>query len=214
VCTAVPTTLVGRLLLAFACGAIGGAALDQMHVGGHVLAYERIDFAQQPWWVAPQFGAGAVLVLLAAFPLARREAGPLAVPLPPASTVGADAGWFLGAYLATALFDPYPRVLAGVLLVTWIARVSRGPNRTGRAAFAVVLATAGTLYEGTLAGSGAFTYLRSDAYNVPVWLPGLYLHGAALAVVASRLLLTDLERPAPTRGGAPTRRGRSRRSAA
>ena len=64
--------------------------------------------------------------------------------------------------------------------------------------FAIGLAVAGTLYEGTLSGSGAFSYLRPDFYNVPIWLPGLYLHGAPLAITLRRLVFPRRQADEPT----------------
>jgi hypothetical protein len=196
-----------RVAGVFVAGGLGGAALDQVHIGGHVLEYAHPGFALQPLWVAPQFGVGALLVLLAAGPLAARAAR--TAPIVPTAELVRDAGWFVGAYLATALFDPFPGALALVLVATWAARAARGSDRVGRAAFAIGLAVVGTIYEGTLAGTGAFSYLRPDLYNVPIWLPGLYVHGAPLAISIRRLVW-----PPASRDDAPTTHASTQGSAA
>jgi hypothetical protein len=102
--------------------------------------------------------------------------------------VVAAAAWFIGAYAATAVFWHHPRVLAILLGLTWLDRVALRPDRWPLIGFSVGLAVVGTLYEGALAGAGAFSYQHHDFFHVPFWLPGLYLHGALLAVAAFRYM--------------------------
>jgi hypothetical protein len=184
--TADRTAAWTRWAAAFAIGAAGGSFLDQLHVGGHVLEYANEDIAQQAWWVAPQFGIGTLVVLLTAGRAAAQSER--VAPVPGPTRLAVDFAWFVGAYAASALVDPYPGALATAMFVTWLARVWRRPDRRAIVPYAVALAAAGTLWEGFLAGQGAFTYLRADAFNVPLWLPGLYLHGAPLAVALRRVV--------------------------
>jgi hypothetical protein len=50
--------------------------------------------------------------------------------------------------------------------------------------FSILLAAAGTGFEAALVGADMFRYADFDP--VPIWLPGLYLHGAALALAITR----------------------------
>ena len=158
----------------FVAGSIGGALLDQIHVRGGVLSYPKPDLARQPWWVAPQFGVGALLVDASARPMARRAAPRSLAP---------DAAWFFASYLASGAFRRWPRMLAFAFLVTWMARVRREPVLAG---YSVALAAAGTAYESWWSSTGAFSYSSPDVAGVPLWLPGLYLHGAPLALAVAR----------------------------
>lgn len=169
------------------CGALGGAACDQIHVRSGMLAYPHRWFLGQAWWVAPQFGIAVLVMVLAAVPLARQAGGLVAWPTPP--VVAIEAAWFLGAYAATGVWGrSRPGVLATVLVGIWAARLARRPDRWPLAALSLLLAIGGVAYEGSLAATGAFHYVRPALYHIPVWLPGLYLQGAPLLVSATRLL--------------------------
>lgn len=114
-------------------------------------------------------------------------------------TVGINIGWFVASYLATGLLRRRPSTLAAALLLTFVARMALRTDRGRIVAFALVLAVLGTGYEHRLAGTGAFGYAEPALGNVPVWLPGLYLHGAPLAV---DLVAADLARAGSGRGSA------------
>jgi hypothetical protein len=64
------------------------------------------------------------------------------------------------------------------------------------AAYSVLLAVAGTATEAVISSTGAFAYAHPDLLLAPIWLPGLYLHGAPLALALTRRVLV---------GGAATR---------
>jgi hypothetical protein len=168
-------------VLLFLAGGIGGALCDQIHVQAGVLGYPHPFVADQAWWVAPQFGVAMLVILAATRPFALRSRG--------RSRTVLDAALFVGAYGATGLFNRWPVALAAALLATWLVRVTIDEHPAVLVAFAAVLAAGGTLYEGALAGTGAFHYTRPDLYHVPFWLPGIYLNGAALGLDVARSLL-------------------------
>ena len=173
-------------LLVVLGGGLGLTLCDQLHIHAGVLAYPSSDvrIGDQSWWVAPQFLAAALLILAAAAIVVRIR------PRPGSWTTVTRAGvWFVGIYAATAMFEHHPRVLAIVVTLLWIDRVILRTDRWQLIGFSIALALTGTLYEGTLAGSGAFAYRHPDVFHVPMWLPALYLHGAVLAVAVARALL-------------------------
>ena len=49
----------------FLAGGIGGALCDQIHVQSGALSYPHPAVFDQACWVAPQFGVGMIVVLLA-----------------------------------------------------------------------------------------------------------------------------------------------------
>lgn len=163
-----------RRLLVFLLGGAAGAGLDQIHVQSGVLSYPGPGRLGQPWWVAPQFGAAFVAIFDTARPVAARAGNP--------RSIGGDAGWFVGAYLASGLLRRRPRPLAAALYLSWATRMAYRAERRWVIAYALALAMAGSAYEHVLSGTGAFSYADPEIGNIPSWLPALYLHGAPLAL--------------------------------
>ena len=177
----------------------GGATLDEIHVRAGVLSYPHTVLFDQPWWVAPQFGLAALLMLAAARPFAAASAR--RVPHPSGSRVGTEALWFVGAYAASGVFgNNHPAALTVTYAVTWLARLAWHPDRLVVAVTGIALAGGGVVYEGTLAGTGLFRYVHPDVYHVPVWLAGIYLHGAPLLLTVARQLSGPAVPAAPHAG--------------
>jgi len=170
-------------LVVFVAGSAGGAVCDQIHVQSGVLAYPHPWLADQAWWVAPQFGAGLVAVFAAARSFVAGDPR-----RPGRGAVITNGAWFLGAYAASGWWHGHPVGLAIGYGVAWLARVAVRPDAGRVAVFSVLLALGGVLYEGTLAGAGGFHYAHPDFYHVPLWLPGIYLHGGPLALTVARLV--------------------------
>jgi hypothetical protein len=167
----------------FLFGAVGGAVVDQIHVRSGVLTYRTPRLAGQAWWVGPQFGVAAFPILESARVAGRRT------PEPSPRTLVSGGAWFLGAYLASGVFRRRPRLLASAFIVTWLARmVRRRDDRLAVGIYALLLAAAGTAIESGWSSTGSFTYADPDVAGVPLWLPGLYVHGAPLAVDVARKL--------------------------
>jgi hypothetical protein len=163
---------------AFVLGSVGGVLCDQIHVQGDVLRYRTPRLGGQAWWVGPQFGVAMLAVLRSARVAGRGATSPV--------RHGSGSAWFLGAYLASAVFRRSPRLLASAFVAAWVARMARHPDRARLVPYGLLLALAGTAYESRWSATGAFTYTAPDVAGVPIWLPGLYLHGAPLAVDVAR----------------------------
>lgn len=169
-----------RRVRAFALGLVGGALVDQIHVQFGVLAYRRPRIAGQAWWVGPQFGVAAIgMVDGAAWVAAQVDDDP---------DVRTATAWFLAAYLASGVLRKWPRALATAYVAMWLLRMAGARSRFAMTAWSLALAAIGTSYESALSSTGAFWYTDPDVARVPVWLPGLYLHGAPLAVSVARRL--------------------------
>jgi hypothetical protein len=165
-----------RALLLFAGGGIALALCDQIHVQSGVLDYETGGFFGQAWWVPLQFGFASLAIVAGAAPFARRRAEPGAAAFVTGTL------WFVGAYAASGVFDAHPEALAVAFLVTWAGRVALAQRPGNLVAYSLLLAAAGTGAEAILSAAGTFAYANPDVLGVPVWLPGLYLHGAPLAL--------------------------------
>ena len=186
----------GRILALFAAGGIGLALCDQIHVQAGVLDYDTGGFFGQAWWVPLQFGLAAVAIVAGAAPFARGRAKP--------GTVAFLTGtlWFVAAYAASGLFDAHPYALAAAFVVTWALRVAFARQPSSLVAFSLLLAAAGTGAEAILSAAGTFAYTNPDLLGVPIWLPGLYLHGAPLAL-ALAAALSEPRGARSTSAGAP-----------
>jgi hypothetical protein len=172
----------GRILALFAAGGIGLALCDQIHVQAGVLDYETGGFFGQAWWVPLQFGVAALAIVAGAAPFARGRAKPGAAAFLTGTL------WFVAAYAASGLFDAHPYALAAAFVVTWALRVALARQPSSLVAFSLLLAAAGTGAEAILSAAGTFAYANPDLLGVPIWLPGLYLHGAPLALALARAL--------------------------
>ncbi|MES2642257.1 MAG: hypothetical protein V4850_22425 [Myxococcota bacterium] len=175
---ALPRALTPKgLLVTMPIGAAIGLGLDRVHVISGVLEYRDPVLAGQAWWVPFLFAIAAPLVLLNDY-VPRLVLGAKAGV--PVRDVEAEAGWFIAAYLATALFWQWPWLLAAGLAGVWLVR-SRRYLRPDRLAAAVGLAVTGPIFEATLASTGGFWYITPDFFGVPLWLAPLYLYVADLA---------------------------------
>lgn len=161
-------------LAVFAGAGIGLALCDQMHVQAGVLTHDAPGPFGQGWWVPLVFGVAGVTILLVATRFAGEyDRGGIAV----------RALIFVAAYAATALVsDDAPYVLAAALWTTGVARLALGDPDPRRAlAFALLLAASGPLVELAVSEAGLFAY-EQDFAVVALWLSGLYVHGAPLAL--------------------------------
>lgn len=163
-----------RLILLALGGGIGLALCDQIHVQFSVLQYFHSGVFGQAWWVAPQFILATFFMYWGASAFKKEieefETGDFVLSLV----------WFVAAYLASGIFAGTPLVLAGIYFATWLFRIVFSQERNSLALFSILLAVCGTSAEALISNAGFFVYNRPDFLSVPIWLPGLYLHGAPL----------------------------------
>ncbi|MBM9502413.1 DUF2878 family protein [Leptospira sp. 201903071] len=164
----------GRLVVVLTLGGIGLAACDQIHVQFEILKYFHSGLWGQAWWVAPQFVLATFFMYLGVLSV-RKEIGEFN-----GKEFTISVLWFVAAYFASGLFADRPFVLAASYLFLWIFRITFSKERKELVLFSVLLAIAGTLMEGLISRAGLFIYFQPNFLLVPIWLPGLYLHGAPL----------------------------------
>ncbi|MBI5610046.1 MAG: DUF2878 family protein [Deltaproteobacteria bacterium] len=183
-----PLQLSGkRAAVLFVAGGVGGALCDQIHVQGGVLAYSRPDLLGQAWWVGPLFGMATLVMYVATWVWVGRSERAQPGPVTRRDLL-LHSAWFVGAYLASALLQHQPRLLALVYLLLFLRRLLRRRDAVWQVLNGVGLAVGGTSFEAVLASTGAFHYQHPDLWTVPLWLPGVYLHGAPLAMAVLRRL--------------------------
>jgi len=180
--------LSGRRIAAlFLAGGLGGLLCDQIHVQSGILAYASADFLGQARWVGPLFGTATVVMYLATWVWVgrseRAQSG-----LVSNRELALHGLWFVAAYFASALLQGQPKLLALVYLLLFLRRLLPRRDAAWQVANGVGLAIGGTTSEALLAATGVFHYNRPDLWTVPLWLPGVYLHGAPLALAVLRRL--------------------------
>ena len=189
--------------LAVALGLLG-AALDQIHVQSGLLSYPHPAWWDQAWWVPLNFAVLLTSLVAVTIPLARAGAPLLGGSAPPANaTLAVDFAWFAGAYALSGLVAPdHPGLLAAAYVVVWVVRIGLRRDRTFLVPYGIALALAGCGVEAAEIALGWFSYAEPDVAGVPLWLAGIYLHGAPLALGVARRLdeaMPGLERPERSR---------------
>lgn len=164
----------GKLFVVPVLGGIGLATCDQIHVQYGVLKYFHNGPWGQAWWVAPQFILATFFMYIGAH-LFRKEIGAFK-----GKEFFISVLYFVAAYFASGLFAAWPYSLATSYFLLWVVRIYFNEEKLQLALFSVVLAVSGTLMEGLISKAGLFIYTQPDYLLVPIWLPGLYLHGAPL----------------------------------
>ena len=175
----------GWLTLAVCLG-LFGAACDQFHVQSGLLSYPDPWLWDQAAWVPLNFAALLTGLVAATIPLGRAAAR-RGVPEPGTARLAADLAWFAAAYALSGLVAPdAPTALAVAFVAAWLPRVALRPERALLVPFGIALALAGCAVEAIEIELGWFSYAEPDAIGLPLWLPGIYLHGAPLALGVAR----------------------------
>ncbi len=171
----------------FVFGGLGGALMDQIHVQFGVLAYQVPAVFGQAIWVAPNFGLATLIMYLATVLWVRQAETAEPAPVD-GRTIAREAGWFVAAYFASGLFQHATWALAAAYVLLFARRMIGRKDALWLTLHAVGLGLGGSGFESVLSSTGVFWYEHPDVAGVPVWLPGVYLHGAPLAMSVVRKL--------------------------
>lgn len=182
---------VVRWVTAVAAGSLMCTLCDQVHVRTHVLVYRAPAVAGQAAWVPLVFVLAAFAGLALWWLLARLDptvSRDLATG--PKDHWGARealfaVAWMVLIYASSGFVQGAPRGAFAVYVALFMLRAwsLRAP---GLVTHALVFAAGGTAFEAALSSTGAFWYTQPELFGVPVWLPGLYLHGAFVARAVMR----------------------------
>lgn len=168
-------------------GGLCGALCDQIHVHGGVLYYAQPVILQQAWWVALLF-AGASGLIYATTSLWAQPAEKRAPTAVSAPEIARQALWFVAMYALSAGMRDRSLALVVLYAILFVRRMVRRRDVWPQVANAGGLAIGGTAFEMALSSTGAFSYTYPDIGGVPLWLPGLYMHGAPLAMALVRAI--------------------------
>jgi hypothetical protein len=166
-------------------GAVICTICDHLHVITGVLSYPHVAFWGEAWWVPLLFACASVVIVMNARVVRKvMRAEPLEKPS--ARKIVAGGILFVTAYAFTAYGNSLPDVVMWVLFFFWLGRALTAP--TWLVVYSILVAIGGSAFEGTWSMLGFFHYNHPDFYNVPRWLPGIYLHVAFLTADLERLI--------------------------
>jgi hypothetical protein len=163
-------------------GAAVCTVCDMNHVRTGTLGYTEPFLFGQAWWVAPNFALVFLLMGAAYAFLSERFAPVVAVER---SRAPGDIAAFVEAttlfafvYLTSGFANEAPDLLSLLFFSTFLVRLAATYERAWLLLLAVLMAVGGMAGEGALGAAGLVAYRHADVFHVPLWLGGLYLHGA------------------------------------
>jgi hypothetical protein len=175
------TNLAGLAGLA-ALGGIAATLCDANHVATGTLRYPHPVLFGQAWWVLPGFLV-AFLAMGASYLVAAPRLSTLfsTVESTAPGSYGALAlalASFVLVYLASGFGNASPGLLSLVFYGVFALRLGFTYERAWLLGVAVALGVGGMSFEGALGALGLAAYRHTDVFHVPLWLGGVYMHGA------------------------------------
>jgi hypothetical protein len=170
-----PAAGAGLLGLA-GLGGIAATLCDANHVATGTLRYPHPILFGQAWWVLPGF-----LVAFLAMGVAYLVAAPRLSRLLSTEESRAPGSYgalaetlttFVLVYLASGFGNASPGLLSLVFFGSFTY------ERAWLAVVALALGVGGMSFEGSLGALELAAYRHTDVFHVPLWLGGVYLHGA------------------------------------
>ena len=176
-----------------ALGGIVATVCDANHVATGTLAYPRPVLFGQAWWVLPGFFLGFVLMgasYLVAGSRVRRTAATEESCAPGTVAVFVEAMTsFVLVYLMSGFGNESPAALSLVVYGAFAVRWAFTYERAWLLAVAVTLAIGGMAVEGSMGAAEIVAYRHVDVFHVPMWLGGVYMHGAFALREGMRVLV-------------------------
>jgi hypothetical protein len=163
-------------------GGLVATVCDGVHVHTRTLAYTKHFLFGQAWWVFPGF-------VLTFFFMGRAysffcDRLPASIPRQKSSS-GGNSREFIEAVTTFALvymlsgFGNFEPVLLSVIFYgTFAARWFYSYDRLWLLILSISMAIGGMYAEGVISSTGLMAYRHVDFFYVPLWLGGLYMHGA------------------------------------
>jgi hypothetical protein len=163
-------------------GAFIATICDGVHVHTHTLAYPDPFLFGQAWWVFPGFLLAFLFMEYAYFLVADRL--PFAISVQKSVSHGnareliESAMAFAFVYLLSGFGNFEPVALSVIFYSTFVLRWMFSYDRPWLLLLSVLMAIGGMFAEGAMSAAGLVAYGYVDVFHVPLWLGGLYIHGA------------------------------------
>jgi len=171
-----------RIFVLAIIGAIISTFCDANHVYTGALNYTQPDFWGQAWWVLPHFIFAFCLLFTGVQLFSRFWFKDSLTKATLASgyleSFVNQVLLFILLYLMTGFAHQNPLLMSAILYLTFLLRLLVSYERRFIFIAAVLMAILGMGFEGTLSAIGLMEYSHPFIYHVPLWLGGLYMHGA------------------------------------
>lgn len=192
------TNWAGLVKLA-ALGGVAATLCDANHVSTGTLRYPHPLVLGQAWWVLPGFFVAFFAMGATYLVAAPRLSARLSTPSTPSSVESTAPGsygalavalaTFVLVYLASGFGNESPGLLALVFFGTFALRLGFTYERAWLLVVAVALGLGGMSFEGSLGALELAAYRHTDVFHVPLWLGGVYMHGAFALRAGMRALV-------------------------
>ncbi len=172
---------IGIFLLAL-LGATLATVCDGVHVYTKTLSYPDPFVFGQAAWVFPGFVLAFLFMEFTCLLVV--EHLPAAVSRQKSTSPGNARELvetviiFALVYLLSGFGNFEPVFLSVIFYGTFVVRWLFSYDRLWLFILAILMAAGGMLTEGVLAAAGLVAYRYADIFHVPLWLGGLYVHGA------------------------------------
>jgi len=173
-------------LLIALLGGVVCTLCDHLHVACGVLAYPKVAFWGEAWWVPLLFAVASIVMVSGARPV-RRALGGRPTPAPTVLELVGDGVAVVAAYAFTAFGASLPNVVLWVNLAYFVARVLRGVP-AWLLVYCILMAIGGVAFEAFWSWLGFFHYIEPDFLGTPRWLFTIYLHGGFLTAGLARVI--------------------------
>ncbi|MEZ5004087.1 MAG: hypothetical protein R2730_13740 [Chitinophagales bacterium] len=171
----------GIIVLA-AIAALVASFCDKVHVITNTLYYPKPAWGGQPWWTFPGFFV--VFVFMCAVYLLMEKQLPNSIDKSYSTKKGSAQQFieslllFAFVYLMSGFGNEWPILLNVLFYGTFLLRWLASRDKTFILIISLILAVGGTLGEGVLSAMGLVYYTKPVIFHVPLWLGGVYMHGA------------------------------------
>ncbi len=163
-------------------GAVICTLCDKLHVLTGTLSYPIPFWGGQPWWTFPGFFAAFIIMGLLYVKLI--NVLPNSINRAYSCSHGSNRETldalliFTLVYLSSGFGHEYSFILTFIFFVTFLFRLIFAIDKSFILILGIILGIGGAMGEGILSAFDLVHYSMPEIFHVPVWLVGVYLHGA------------------------------------
>ncbi|MCP4437574.1 MAG: hypothetical protein GY810_01360 [Aureispira sp.] len=163
-------------------GALIATLCDKNHVETGTLYYPNPFWDGQPWWNYPAFFVAFVLMSFAYHELTQRL--PSTIDRTFSTSTGDTKDFtesliiFALVYILSGFGNESPIFLNVLFYGLFLLRLTITPDKVFILIISIMLGIGGAFIEGFMSNMDLVYYTKPVIYYVPLWLAGLYLHGA------------------------------------
>jgi len=163
-------------------GGLVATICDGIHVHTRTLAYAKPFLFRQAWWVFPLFVLTFLFMGFAYLFLCDHLTSN--IPCQKSSSKGNSREFveavtaFVLVYMLSGFGNFEPILLSVIFYGIFAVRCFFSYDRSWLLILSISMAIGGMFAEGVISSAGMMIYRHVDVFYVPLWLGGLYMHGA------------------------------------